>query len=43
MQRGSPVESGQRDRLEDILQTLLLTASAKANDHQLIELMTQLG
>ncbi len=43
MQRGAPVESGQRDRIEDVLQTLLLTASSKANDHQLIELMTQLG
>jgi len=43
MQRGVPVESGQRDRIEDVLQTLLLTASSKANDHQLIELMTQLG
>lgn len=43
MQRGAPVESGQRERLEDVLQTLLLTASSKANDHQLIELMTQLG
>jgi 3-dehydroquinate dehydratase-2 len=43
IQRGAPVESGQRDRLEDVLQTLLLSASTKANDHQLIELMTQLG
>ncbi|MBL8952837.1 MAG: hypothetical protein JNK82_18805, partial [Myxococcaceae bacterium] len=43
MQRGLPVESGQRDKIEDVLQTLLLTASSKANDHQLIELMTQLG
>jgi 3-dehydroquinate dehydratase II len=43
MQRGAPVESGQRDKLEDVLQTLLLAASTKANDHQLIELMTQLG
>jgi 3-dehydroquinate dehydratase-2 len=43
LQRGAPVEAGQRDRLEDVLQTLLLSASSKANDHQLIELMTQLG
>jgi 3-dehydroquinate dehydratase II len=43
IQRGAPVESGQRDRLEDVLQTLLLSTSTKANDHQLIELMTQLG
>lgn len=43
IQRGAPVESGQRDRLEDVLQTLLLTASSKANDHQLIDLITQLG
>jgi 3-dehydroquinate dehydratase-2 len=43
IQRGAPVESGQRDRLEDVLQTLLLSASTKANDHQLIELMTQLA
>jgi 3-dehydroquinate dehydratase-2 len=43
LQRGAPAESGQRDRLEDILQTLVLSAQAKANDHQLIELMTQLG
>jgi 3-dehydroquinate dehydratase-2 len=43
LQRGAPVESGQRDRLEDVLQTLLLSMSSKANDNQLIELMTQLG
>ena len=42
LQRGMPVESGHRDQLEDVLQTLLLSASNKANDHQLIELMTQL-
>jgi 3-dehydroquinate dehydratase II len=42
IQRGAPVESGQREKLEDVLQTLLLGASTKANDHQLIELMTQL-
>lgn len=43
VQRGAPVESGQRDRLEDVLQQLLLSAQMKASDHQLIELMTQLG
>jgi 3-dehydroquinate dehydratase-2 len=43
LQRGAPVESGQRDKLEDVLQTLLLSSASKANDHQLIELMTQLG
>lgn len=42
MQRGGSVESGQRDKLEDVLQTLLLSGQTKANDHQLIELMTQL-
>jgi 3-dehydroquinate dehydratase II len=43
LQRGAPAESGHRDQLEDVLQTLLLSASSKANDHVLIELMTQLG
>jgi 3-dehydroquinate dehydratase II len=43
VQRGAPVESGQRDHLEDVLQQLLLSAQMKASDHQLIELMTQLG
>ena len=43
LQGGAPAESGSREQLEDILQTLLLSASSKANDHQLIELMTQLA
>lgn len=43
IQRGLPVESGYRDQLEDVLQTLLLSGQTKANDHQLIELMTQLA
>ncbi|MBK7862020.1 MAG: type II 3-dehydroquinate dehydratase [Archangiaceae bacterium] len=42
LQRGAPCESGHRDKLEDVLQTLVVSAAAKANDHQLIELMTQL-
>jgi 3-dehydroquinate dehydratase-2 len=43
LQRGAPVENGQREHIEDVLQTLLLAGASKANDHQLIELMTQLG
>ncbi len=43
LQSGSPMESGQRDKLEDVLQQLLLSATMKASDDQLIELMTQLS
>jgi 3-dehydroquinate dehydratase II len=43
LQSGSPMESGQRDTLEDVLQQLLLSATMKASDDQLIELMTQLS
>lgn len=43
LQRGAPCETGQRDRLEDVLQSLLLSQASKATDEQLIDLMTQLG
>lgn len=43
LQSGAPIESGQRDTLEDVLQQLLLSATMKASDDQLIELMTQLS
>ncbi|MBS1149649.1 MAG: 3-dehydroquinate dehydratase, partial [Myxococcaceae bacterium] len=43
LQSGAPMESGQRDKLEDVLQQLLLSATMKASDDQLIELMTQLS
>jgi len=43
IQRGAPCETGQRDKLEDVLQTLLLSTASKASDEQLIDLMTQLG
>lgn len=43
LQSGAPIEIGQRDTLEDVLQQLLLSATMKASDEQLIELMTQLG
>ena len=43
LQSGAPMESGQRDTLEDVLQQLLLSATMKASDDQLIELMTQLS
>jgi 3-dehydroquinate dehydratase II len=43
LQSGAPMESGQRDMLEDVLQQLLLSATMKASDDQLIELMTQLS
>ncbi len=43
LQRGAPCETGQRDQLEDVLQTLLLSTASKASDEQLIDLMTQLG
>lgn len=43
LQRGAPIEAGQRELLDDVLQQLLLTAALKANDHHLITLMTQLG
>jgi 3-dehydroquinate dehydratase-2 len=43
LQRGAPCETGQRDRLEDVLQSLLLSQASKASDEQLIDLMTQLA
>ncbi len=43
LQSGHPMESGQRETLEDVLQQLLLSATMKASDDQLIELMTQLS
>jgi 3-dehydroquinate dehydratase-2 len=43
VQSGSAMESGQREKLEDVLQQLLLSATAKTSDDQLIELMTQLS
>lgn len=43
VQSGHPMESGQRETLEDVLQQLLLSATMKASDDQLIELMTQLS
>jgi 3-dehydroquinate dehydratase II len=42
LQAGTPAESGQRDRLEDVLQTLIVAAAGKASDQALIELMVQL-
>lgn len=44
VQRGAPAESGQREMLEDALQTLLLSAtpSAGVKDEHLIDLMAQL-
>lgn len=42
LQAGRGVESGQRDRLEEVLQTLVVAASSRATDQQLIELMVQL-
>ena len=42
LQAGSPAESGQRERLEDVLQTLIVAAAGKASDQALIELMVQL-
>jgi 3-dehydroquinate dehydratase-2 len=44
VQRGAPAESGQRELLEDSLQSLVLSAMppSKMSDDQLIELMTQL-
>jgi 3-dehydroquinate dehydratase II len=42
LQAGSPAESGQRDRLEEVLQTLIVAAAGKASDQALIELMVQL-
>lgn len=43
LQSGGPMESGQQQLIEDVLQTLLLSATMKASDDQLIDLMTQLG
>ncbi len=44
VQRGAPAESGQREQLEDALQTLLLSATPAAGvrDEHLIDLMAQL-
>jgi 3-dehydroquinate dehydratase-2 len=44
VQRGAPAESGQRELLEDSLQSLVLSVSpaSRLTDEQLIELMTQL-
>ncbi|MBX7115480.1 MAG: 3-dehydroquinate dehydratase [Myxococcaceae bacterium] len=44
VQRGAPAESGQREKLEDALQTLLLSATPAAGvrDEHLIDLMAQL-
>ncbi len=43
LQSGAPMESGQQQLIEDVLQTLLLSATMKASDDALIDLMTQLG
>lgn len=43
LQSGAPMESGQREVLEDVLQQLLLSSSVRTSDDQLIELMTQLA
>jgi 3-dehydroquinate dehydratase-2 len=44
VERGAPAESGQRELLEDSLQSLVLSTAAPARltDEQLIDLMTQL-
>jgi 3-dehydroquinate dehydratase-2 len=44
VQRGAPAESGQRDLLEELLQSLLLSAlpPSQLSDDQLVELMTRL-
>lgn len=44
VQRGAPAESGQREKLEEALQTLLLSATPTAGvrDEHLIDLMAQL-
>jgi 3-dehydroquinate dehydratase-2 len=44
VQRGAPAESGQRELLEDCLQSLVLSAlpPSKLSEDQLVELMTQL-
>lgn len=42
LQAGTPAESGQRERLEEVLQTLIVAAAGKASDQALIELMVQL-
>ncbi len=43
LQSGAPIESGHREQLEDVLQQLLLSATAKTSDDELIVLMTQLA
>lgn len=43
LQAGAACEAGQRELLEDVLQTLLLSAASKTSDDQLVSLMTQLG
>jgi 3-dehydroquinate dehydratase-2 len=44
VQRGAPAESGQRELLEELLQSLLLSAlpPSQLSDDQLVELMTRL-
>jgi 3-dehydroquinate dehydratase-2 len=44
VQRGAPAESGQREMLEDSLQSLALSTipASRLSDDQLVELMTQL-
>lgn len=42
LQAGTAAESGQRERLEEVLQTLIVSAAQKASDQVLIELMVQL-
>jgi 3-dehydroquinate dehydratase-2 len=44
VQRGAPAESGQRELLEDCLQSLVLSTlpASKLSDDQLIDLMAQL-
>jgi len=45
VQRGAPAESGQRELIEDTLQTLVLSTApgSRLSDPELVELMTQLG
>ena len=44
VQRGAPVEAGQRDRIEEVLQALVLSVQPKStlNDNQLVEWMAAL-
>jgi 3-dehydroquinate dehydratase II len=43
LQAGKACEAGQRELLEDVLQTLLLSTASKTSEDQLVSLMTQLG